>query len=333
LVKLAIAKKSNPNTKFHCNGDKGKLESLKAQASLERESVNAANTAAITVKQEALQKERDAQALPIAKMFQELLGSTIATGAIVAAFIAALIFEISHSLTIFNEIKLQREKDELSTLLNKTETDYFSETGKQYDGKDFQESEILDLAEMRKSGKVKHFNDRLSDGEPLPNNVELEKKPFGFGFIPEKEPASARSGNMLPPSPPEPCTVGFTEATRANPLKTVQPARTTGDCIQASVEDARTHARTTGDCIQASVEDARTHARTMEEAYQHAQGVKVKHSCNCPVCGEVFIKSNVQHLFCSNNRNKFKHGGKDCATKYWALVKPERQIFAMKHKR
>lgn len=171
-----------------CNNSSAKLASLKQQAQAERESVASANVAAISAKQSAIQAERDAQALPIAKMFKELLGSTIATGAIVAAFIAALVFEISHALTIFNEQRINRQRIAVNSLITETETRYFAETGKQYDGSDFKESEILDLAEMRKAGNIQHFNDRLSDvGDNMhtPNEAKpVRPNKQTFGFVP-----------------------------------------------------------------------------------------------------------------------------------------------------
>jgi hypothetical protein len=165
------------------------VNSLKEQSAADRQAAITANTAAITAKQSALDKEREAHALPIAKSFAELFGSTIATGAVIAALIAALIFEISHSLTIYNEWRLQLEIDRLEGNFKRLKVDYFHQTGKQFEATDFKEGEIIDLMEMRESGKIEHFKDRLQDAvQPEP---EPEKKGGDFGFIRHGQTAQA----------------------------------------------------------------------------------------------------------------------------------------------
>lgn len=164
-----------------CKNSQAKVSSLKEQSAADRQAAITANTAAITAKQSALDKEREAHALPIAKSFAELFGSTIATGAVIAALIAALIFEISHSLTIYNEWRLKLEIDRLEGNFKRLKVDYFHHTGKQFEATDFKEGEIIDLMEMRESGKIEHFKDRLQDAfQPEP---EPEKKGGDFGFI------------------------------------------------------------------------------------------------------------------------------------------------------
>ena len=189
---VACQRKLSEGKVRDCANSTAKVNSLKEQSAADRQAAITANTAAITAKQSALDKEREAHALPIAKSFAELFGSTIATGAVIAALIAALIFEISHSLTIYNEWRLQLEIDRLEGNFKRLKVDYFHQTGKQFEATDFKEGEIIDLMEMRESGKIEHFKDRLQDAfQPEP---EPEKKGGDFGFIRQGQaaPSSAR---------------------------------------------------------------------------------------------------------------------------------------------
>ena len=189
---VACQRKLSEGKVKDCANSTAKVNSLKEQSAADRQAAITANTAAITAKQSALDKEREAHALPIAKSFAELFGSTIATGAVIAALIAALIFEISHSLTIYNEWRLKLEIDQLEGNFKRLKVDYFHQTGKQFEATDFKEGEIIDLMEMRESGKIEHFKDRLQDAfQPEP---EPEKKGGDFGFIRQGQaaPSSAR---------------------------------------------------------------------------------------------------------------------------------------------
>lgn len=186
---VACQRKLSEGKVKDCANSTAKVNSLKEQSAADRQAAITANTAAITAKQSALDKEREAHALPIAKSFAELFGSTIATGAVIAALIAALIFEISHSLTIYNEWRLQLEIDRLEGNFKRLKVDYFHQTGKQFEATDFKEGEIIDLMEMRESGKIEHFKDRLQDAvQPEP---EPEKKGGDFGFIRHGQTAQA----------------------------------------------------------------------------------------------------------------------------------------------
>lgn len=182
-------KLSEGNTK-DCKNSQAKVDSLKNQAAADRDAAVTANAQAIPLKQAALEKERESHALPIAKSFAELFGSSVATGAVIAALIAALIFEISHSLTIYNEWRLKSEIARLDSALKQLKVDYFHQTGKQFDATDFKEGEIIDLVEMRENGTLTHFNAKLQDAvQPEP-----EKKGGDFGFIKQGQvaPSSAR---------------------------------------------------------------------------------------------------------------------------------------------
>ena len=177
----------------HCDGDKADVASLQAsQAAASAASVQAVGVA-VNAQQERMERERDSNALPIAKSFSELFGSTLATGAVIAALIASLIFEVSHSLTIYNEWRIKREIDVLQGQLKQLKINYFHQTGKQFDSTDFREGEIIDLVSMRENGKIEHFNDRLQDGvSPAP---AAAKKEFSFGIIPTRNSGSLAAEN------------------------------------------------------------------------------------------------------------------------------------------
>ena len=174
----------------HCDGDKADVASLQAsQAAASAASVQAVG-AAVNAQQERVERERDNNALPIAKTFATLFATTMATGSVIAAAIAAFIFEISHSLTIYNEWRIQIEIERLQALLKQAKINYFHHTGKQFEATDFKEGEIIDLVSMRENGKIEHFNDRLQDGvSPTPAMAkrepsEWEEKPRAFpGFV------------------------------------------------------------------------------------------------------------------------------------------------------
>jgi hypothetical protein len=175
---VACQRKLSEGKTKDCKNSQARVDSLKEQASADRSAAVTANAQAIPLKQAALEKERESHALPIAKMFASAFSASIATGAVIAALIAALIFEISHSLTIYSEWRLSRENADIYDRYKALKIDYFNQTGKQFDTGDFNEAEIIDLVEMRQSGKIEHFNDRLQDAvsEPKPE----EKQPFGF---------------------------------------------------------------------------------------------------------------------------------------------------------
>jgi len=192
---VACQRKLDEGKTKDCNNSQARINSLKEQSAADRQAAITANSEAITAKQSALEKERESHALPIAKSFSELFGSSVATGAVIAALIAALIFEISHSLTIYNEWRIKKELILLEGGLKQLKIDYFHNTGKQFDATDFKEGEVIDLMQMRENGKIEHFNDRLQDGYPTPNDGGFKKSGIGFtapvgkssfGFIPDR---------------------------------------------------------------------------------------------------------------------------------------------------
>jgi hypothetical protein len=178
---VACQRKLSEGKTKDCKNSQARVDSLKEQSSADRAAAITANAQAIPLKQAALEKERESHALPIAKSFAELFGATVATGAVIAALVAALIFEISHSLTIYNEWRIKQEITSLDGGLKQLKIDYFHQTGKQFDATDFKEGEIIDLVEMRNNGNIEHFNDRLQDDSYHATNDGGFKK-SGIGF-------------------------------------------------------------------------------------------------------------------------------------------------------
>lgn len=86
---VACKRKLSEGKTKDCNNSQARVDSLKEQSSADRAAAITANSEAITAKQSALEKERESHALPIAKSFSELFGSSVATGAVIAALIAA----------------------------------------------------------------------------------------------------------------------------------------------------------------------------------------------------------------------------------------------------
>ena len=57
---------------------------------------------------------------------------------------------------------------------------YFHHTGKQFEATDFKESEIIDLMEMRETGKIEHFKDRLQDAVSDQQDDAFQRSGIGF---------------------------------------------------------------------------------------------------------------------------------------------------------
>jgi len=159
LVKLEAAKKANPDTKFHCNGDKSKLESLKSQASAERESVSKANVDAIAAKQSALNAERDAHVLPAAKAIAGWFNTSLAAGTFIIVLISSLLFELIHLSTVYSERNNLIQRGGLNRHLQTLKNEYFKIVGKTYSPDDFKDDRVIDLSK-----------DELN--RPAPNNPE-----------------------------------------------------------------------------------------------------------------------------------------------------------------
>lgn len=323
---VACQRKLSEGKVKDCANSTAKVNSLKEQSAADRQAAITANTAAITAKQSALDKEREAHALPIAKSFAELFGSTIATGAVIAALIAALIFEISHSLTIYNEWRLKLEIDRLEGNFKRLKVDYFHQTGKQFEATDFKEGEIIDLMEMRESGKIEHFKDRLQDAfQPEP---EPEKKGGDFGFIRQGQaaPSSARLD---------------AENRRKYPQEILYPTgkgKTADDYALIPREDFKRTGKTYREAIRTGAQDWQdtpldsphsandaqggAHHEALHERVIHervdTQGREGITRGVCPQCGTQFKPVNKWHTFCC----------KSCKDAYHNERNPERKQHA-----
>ena len=307
----------------HCDGDKADVASLQAsQAAASAASVQAVGVA-VNAQQERMERERDSNALPIAKSFSELFGSTLATGAVIAALIASLIFEVSHSLTIYNEWRIKREIDVLQGQLKQLKINYFHQTGKQFDSTDFREGEIIDLVSMRENGKIEHFNDRLQDGvSPTPaaakndgaysgNKIGFtanrsDDRPF-YGFDDPKKQAALDALNLATGSEDRKTLGKRTTNLIGKPDK---PRQT---------ENYPCNTRTdSGDpCITRTEPDYTEHLKRYTEhlkRYTEANAAKVGQAVGCPWCGTQFTKKTYNHRFCCPAH-------KD---EFWNAVKPER---------
>ena len=289
----------------HCDGDKADVASLQAsQAAASAASVQAVGVA-VNAQQERMERERDSNALPIAKSFSELFGSTLATGAVIAALIASLIFEVSHSLTIYNEWRIKREIDVLQGQLKQLKINYFHQTGKQFDSTDFREGEIIDLVSMRENGKIEHFNDRLQDGvSPAPaaakndgaysgNKIGFtanrsDDRPF-YGFDDPKKQAALDALNL---------------ATGSEDRKTLGKRTTnlTGKPDKPLHERVDIHARV-----------GKHESSDKSSTYQQAEQAKVGTMIDCPQCGITFQKANKWHTFCCSHCKDTWHNERDPA--------------------
>lgn len=138
----------------HCEGDRAKLRALQdSQKTASAASVQAAS-ATVAANQQALQQERDAHALTIAKMFAEFFAVGINLGASIAAFIGALLFEVAHAISVFNERALRGKIDGLNGHLNKLKGDYFKASGKAFNAGDFKDDYQIDLGKLREAGEL-----------------------------------------------------------------------------------------------------------------------------------------------------------------------------------
>jgi hypothetical protein len=97
----------------------------------------------------------------------------------ISVLIGTLIFELSHSATIYNDFKLRRELNGMMELFKTAKAEYFQATGKEFTKTDFKESESINLSEMRENGDIKHFNERLRDNDIIVYE-EPKRNPIGF---------------------------------------------------------------------------------------------------------------------------------------------------------
>ena len=307
----------------HCDGDKADVASLQAsQAAASAASVQAVGVA-VNAQQERMERERDSNALPIAKSFSELFGSTLATGAVIAALIASLIFEVSHSLTIYNEWRIKREIDVLQGQLKQLKINYFHQTGKQFDSTDFREGEIIDLVSMRENGKIEHFNDRLQDGvSPALSKYQEpdqpNRRPPGFAPWPDSKKDINVSSRTAPDT--DTATVRESGGFKQSPEQ-LQRVHELAENPDPNHLMPTPHARVGGNSGQPHAAET-PHAPLArvgviepgtDEALQAATDAPIGSKVGCPYCGSEFIKRNAQHKFCCKEHRFAWHNERDPA--------------------
>lgn len=165
-----------------CHNSQAKVDSLKAQAQAERESVASANVAAISAKQTALDKERDSHALPAAKYAAEVTNMSNDAGTMIIVIIAALFFELIHITTIFNEARALRGIDTYSASLKMLNGEYFKATGKTFDSGDFKDNRTIDLSDKPLNVPVDEYG---ADFEVKTKGQPYKDNKTGFGFVPQ----------------------------------------------------------------------------------------------------------------------------------------------------
>lgn len=339
-----------------CSNSEARVASLKEQAALDRASINDANVKAITVKQEALSKERDEHALPAAKSFAEMLNASLATGTMVVVLLSSLFFELIHLSSIFSERSYLQRKAALLENLSALKNEYFRLIGKTYSPDDFQDDNVLDMQELRESGAIKDFkeagfnNATFEDGNKSLDDLDqsykittrgkpYEDSKIGFG-IPTPQTASKfkwQQDDKPLPAPTEK-VFGFIRSGQ-----TAQPS------ANLDAENRRKYAQTilypnaTGkspddysviprkdlqNAVQTSVITDTSNLQTSViqtsvDAYGKAESAVAGTVINCPNCGKSFKKVNRFHIFCSHSRNKRDDGG-NCSDEYHNKLNPER---------
>ena len=237
-------------------------------------------------------------------------------------------------MTIYNEWRLKLEIDRLEGNFKRLKVDYFHQTGKQFEATDFKEGEIIDLMEMRESGKIEHFKDRLQDAvQPEP-----EKKGGDFGFIRQGQaaPSSARLD---------------AENRRKYPQEILYPTgkgKTADDYALIPREDFKRTGKTYREAIRTGAQDWQdtpldsphsandaqgdTHHEALHERVIHervdthqdrdtqgdTQGREGITRGICPQCGTQFKPVNKWHTFCC----------KSCKDAYHNERNPERKQHA-----
>ena len=182
LVKLEQAKKSNPSTKFHCDGDKGRLDSLKEQANAERASNAEASIKAQAVNHDLMKAERTEQAIPPAKYASQIFNTSIDGGVMIITLIAALLLELIHVTTIFNESRTLKNIRYYTDMLKDLNGSYFKITGKTFSPDDFTDDRTLDLSDKPLNVPM---DDQGADFEIRTKGTPYADNKTGFGFIPQ----------------------------------------------------------------------------------------------------------------------------------------------------
>ena len=323
-----------------CNNSTAKVNSLKAQAQAERESVATANVAAIGAKQDALSKERAEHALPAAKYVAEMAGRSNDYGTMVVVILAALFFELIHISTIFNEAKALRGIDTQTARLKALNSDYFRATGKTFDEGDFKDSRTIDLSdnplnvpmdndgadfEVRTKGKPYKDNHDFGFIPSSANarfkwqdsEVELPAKPEkSFGFIPSRSSDSLAAQNrkdypqeIVMPTKSRPTHDDYAPVKRVD-LTARERLRNGEKLYPSGALDAPDSPAKADDDTHENTLHAHVDMHVDMRSNKHQKGV-------CPQCGERFKPVNKQHRFCSPSCRDTWHNAK----------KPERVKF------
>ena len=168
---------------------------------------------------------------------------------------------------------------------------------------------VADLMEMRESGKIEHFKDRLQDAfQPEP---EPEKKGGDFGFIRQGQaaPSSARLDAENRAKYPQEIIMPMTKRPTPHDYGAV-PRKDLQNALQTSVVTDTTNLQTS--VLQTSV-----------DAYSKAESAAAGTVINCPNCGKPFRKVNRFHIFCSHSRKKREDGG-NCSDEWHNSQDPAR---------
>ncbi|WP_028487834.1 hypothetical protein [Thiothrix lacustris] len=316
-----------------CNNSQAKVDSLKAQASAERESVASANVAAIGAKQDALERERDNHALPAAKYAAEIVNMSNDAGTMIVVIIAALFFELIHITTIFNEARALRGIDTYSSSLKGLNGEYFKATGKTFDSGDFKDNRTIDLSDKPLNVPM---DEQGADFAVTTKGVPYKDNKSNFGFVPS--PSSKLFKWQDEPQLP---------AKAEKPAFGFVPSRKSGESLEAENRKKYpqqivwpTNDRPTPDdysliprkhsqnALQTSVVTdtgnlQRSVLQTSVDAYSKAESAGAGTVINCPNCGKSFKKVNRFHIFCSHSRNK-REGGGNCSDEWHNKLNPER---------
>lgn len=310
----------------HCKGDNAAVESLKAQIKDKNAQAPVIAAATITAEQKAKEAERDSNVAYIGQMFAKVFNTTNVVGLMISVLIGTLIFELSHSATIYNDFKLRRDLMVMMELFKTAKAEYFQATGKEFVKTDFKETESINLSEMRENGDIKHFNERLRD-----NDVEVyeepKRNPIGFmSHTAKVEPEITPKAAMQKPL----TGMRLRDALRNGadvygnkPLDSIIPTTGHGEALTqptkpslfarfSQVLDKR--AKTHIPHVSTSIEPQLSLTEPHDDKAVSVDGLYV---CTCLNCGEEFKATRQWQKFCSHARKR-KPNGASCKDQYHA---------------
>ncbi|HRJ94985.1 hypothetical protein [uncultured Thiothrix sp.] len=310
----------------HCEGDKAKLLALKdSQKTASAASIQAAS-ATVAANQQALQQERDAHALTVAKMFAEFFAVGINSGASIAAFIGALLFEIAHAISVFNERALRGKIDGLNGHLNKLKGDYFKTSGKMFNAGDFKDDYQIDLGKLREAGELGGIPAAALSPTPVARfkwqdageaiATEFARAQHARNVVNDKTAeALGKVGGMI-----DKATLRESGGFKQSP-KQLQRVHELAENHDLNHPIPTPHARVVGNSGQPHAADT-PHAPLArvgviepgtDEALQAATDAPIGSKVGCPYCGSEFIKRNAQHKFCCKEHRFAWHNERDPA--------------------